>query len=201
MDVSAAPLASKAAATGAQAETVAQPPSPEQLLAIHDALDGAGLRHAFGGAVALGYCTRERREAHDVDVNVFVTPKRAREVLDALPEGILRSAADVASAQAGGQVRLWWQDTPIDIFLNAHPFHQEVERGTRAVPFAGRKIPVVGCTTLAVFKALISRARDWADIEEMVAMGEMDVPGALAWLAQLVGVEDPAIARLRALAL
>ena len=130
---------------------------------------------------------------------MFVAPKRAREVLDALPEGVVRSAAEVASAQAAGQVRLWWQDTPIDIFLNAHSFHQQVERGVRLVPFAGRAIPVVGCTTLAVFKALISRAGDWADIEAMVATGEMDVPGALAWIAQLVGAEDPAIARLHAL--
>jgi hypothetical protein len=68
------------------------------------------------------------------------------------------------------------------------------------VPFSGRTIPVVGCTTLAVFKSLISRTRDWADIEEMVAMGQMNVADALAWIAQLVGAEDPAVARLRALA-
>jgi hypothetical protein len=171
----------------------------ERLLAIHDALGAAGLSHAFGGAVALAYCTHEPREAHDLDVNVFVAPKRAGEVLDALPQDVARSAADLVSAETARQVRLWWQDTPIDIFLNAHPFHREVEREVRIVPFAGRAIPVVGCTTLAVFKALISRTRDWADIEEMVAMGEMNVPDALAWIAQLVGAEDPALARLRAL--
>jgi hypothetical protein len=171
----------------------------ERLLAMHDALSAADLRHAFGGAIALAYCTRESRAARDLDVNVFVKPQRAEEVLAALPDCVARSADELASAQAEGQVRLWWQDTPIDIFLNAHPFHQEVERGVRLVPFAGRVIPVVGCTTLAVFKSLISRARDWADIEEMVAMGEMNVPEALAWIAQIVGAEDPAVARLRAL--
>jgi hypothetical protein len=175
------------------------PPPPERLLAIHDALGAAGLSHAFGGAIALAYCTRKPRNARDLDVNVFVAPKRAGEVLDALPEGIARSAEELASAQTEGQVRLWWQDTPVDIFLNAHPFHQAVELGVRMVPFAGRAIPVVGCTTLAVFKALISRPSDWADIEGMIAMGEMSVPDALAWIAQLVGVEDPALARLRAL--
>jgi hypothetical protein len=132
-------------------------------------------------------------------VNVFVAPKRAGEVLDALPQGVARSAEELASAQTEGQVRLWWQDTPIDIFLNAHPFHQEVERGVRMVPFAGRAIPVVGCTTLAVFKSVISRAKDWADIEEMLALGEMNLADALAWIAQIVGAEDPAVARLRAL--
>lgn len=171
----------------------------ERLLAVHDALSAADLRHAFGGAIALAYCTRKSRAARDLDVNVFVKPQRAGEVLAALPDGVARSADELASAQAEGQVRLWWQDTPIDIFLNAHPFHEEVERGVRLAPFAGRAIPVVGCTTLAVFKSLISRTGDWADIEEMVATGEMNVPDALAWIAQLVGAEDPAVARLRAL--
>jgi hypothetical protein len=170
-----------------------------RLLAIHDALSAAGLRHAFGGAIALAYCTHEPRAAHDLDVNVFIAPKRAGEVLDALPDGVARSAEELASAETEGQVRLWWQETPIDIFLNAHPFHQEVERGVRMAPFAGTLIPVVGCTTLAVFKSLISRGKDWADIEEMLATGEMNVPDALAWIAQIVGAEDPAVARLRAL--
>jgi hypothetical protein len=172
----------------------------ERLLAIDDALGAADLPHAFGGAIALAYCTREPRGTRDLDVNVFVAPERAGEVLDTLPDGLARGAAELASAQQEGQVRLRWGDTPVDIFLNAHPFHREVQRGVRMVPFSGRTIPVVGCTTLAVFKSLISRTRDWADIEEMVAMGQMNVADALAWIAQLVGAEDPAVARLRALA-
>jgi hypothetical protein len=161
----------------------------DRLLAIDDALSGA----------ALAYCTHEPRAAHDVDVNVFVAPRRAREVLEALPDGVATSAEELASAETDGQVRLWWQDTPVDVFLNAHPFHQQVEREVRMVAFAGRRIPVVGCTTLAVFKSLISRTRDWEDIEEMVGMGELNTPEALAWIARIVGEEDPAVARLRAL--
>jgi hypothetical protein len=172
----------------------------ERLLAIHARLDAAELRHAFGGAIALAYCTHEPRGTRDLDVNVFVAPQRAGEVLAALPQGVARGAEELASAEAEGQVRLWWEDTPVDVFLNAHPFHQQVERGVRMVPFAGMSIPVVGCTTLAVFKSLISRTKDWADIEEMLEMGEMNVQDALAWIAQIVGAEDPAVARLRALA-
>jgi hypothetical protein len=172
----------------------------EQLLELHDALSAAGLRHAFGGAIALAYCTQEPRGTRDLDVNVFVAPALAGDVFAALPHGIARSAVQLASARAEGQVRLWWQDTPIDIFFNAHPFHQQVERGVRLVPFSGRAVPVVGCTELAVFKALISRTRDWADIEEMVELGEMSLSDALVWVAQLVGAEDPAVARLQALA-
>jgi hypothetical protein len=170
-----------------------------RLIEIHDALSAAGLPHAFGGAIALAYCTEEPRGTRDLDVNVFVEPELAKDVFAALPDGVTRSSAELATAETDGQIRLWWQDTPIDIFLNVHPFHGEVARSVREVPFAGRLVPVVGCTVLAVFKALLSRTKDWADIEEMVAMGEMNVADALAWVTQIVGAADPAIARMRAL--
>jgi hypothetical protein len=170
-----------------------------RLLEIHDALSAAGLRHAFGGAIALAYCTEEPRGTRDLDVNVFVRPELARDVFAALPDGVARSDEELARAEADGQIRLWWQDTPIDIFLNVHPFHEEVARGVREVPFSGRLVPVVGCTALAVFKALISRTKDWADIEEMVAMGELNVADALAWVTQIAGSDAPAVARMNAL--
>jgi hypothetical protein len=171
-----------------------------RLIAIHDALSAAGLPHAFGGAIALAYCTEEPRGTRDLDLNVFVRPQLAKDVFAALPAEVARSEAELTKAEADGQIRLWWQDTPIDIFLNVHPFHEEVARGVREVPFSGRVVPVVGCTALAVFKALISRTKDWADIEEMVAMGELSLADALAWLTQIVGADAPAVVRMGALA-
>jgi hypothetical protein len=171
-----------------------------RLIDIHDALTAAQLPHAFGGAIALAYCTEAPRGTRDLDVNVFVQPQLAKDVFAALPYGVSRSAADLELAQDEGQVRLWWDDTPIDIFLNVHPFHDEVARGVRQVLFSGRVIPVVGCTALAVFKSLISRTKDWADIEEMVAMGEMSLADTIAWVTQIAGSDSPAVARMRALA-
>ncbi len=171
----------------------------DRLIAIHDALSRARLPHAFGGAIALAYCTEEPRGTRDLDVNVFVHPDLAKDVFAALPDGVTRSAAELARTEADGQIRLWWQDTPVDIFLNVHRFHDEVAKGVREVPFSGRLIPVLGCTALAVFKALLSRTKDWADIEEMVAMGEMSLEDALAWVVEIVGSDDPAAARMRAL--
>jgi hypothetical protein len=171
-----------------------------RLIDMHDALTAAALPHAFGGAIALAYCTERPRGTRDLDVNVFVAPQRAKDVFAALPNGVSRSTADFELARDEGQVQLWWQDTPIDIFLNVHPFHEEVARGVRQVPFSGRVIPVVGCTALAVFKALISRTKDWADIEEMVEMGEMSVSDALGWLTQIAGPDSPAATRMRAFA-
>ncbi len=171
-----------------------------RLIDIHDALTAAQLPHAFGGAIALAYCTEAPRATRDLDVNVFVQPQLAKDVFAALPDGVSRSAADLELAQDEGQLRLWWDDTPIDIFFDVHPFHEEVARGVRQVPFSGRVIPVVGCTALAVFKSLISRAKDWADIEEMVAMGEMSLADTIAWVTQIAGSDSPAVTRMRALA-
>jgi hypothetical protein len=172
----------------------------ERLLAVHDALDGAALPHAFGGAIALAYCTQEPRGTRDLDVNVFVSPERAREALSALPAQVTVSEADIALAMRDGQVRVWWEDTPLDVFLDVHSFHGEVAQDIRSVPFEGRTIPALDCTALAVFKALFDRTKDWADIEEMLAAGALDSARATAWLERILGADCAPAARLKSLA-
>jgi len=173
---------------------------PEKLLAIHDALSAAELPHAFGGAIALAYCTEEPRGTRDIDVNVFAAPGRAAEILAGFPADTAVSAADIEAAERDGQVRVWWDDTPIDLFLDVHPFHAEVAAGVRMVPFSGRSIPVVGCTALAVFKTLLDRTKDWADIEAMADAGAADLAEALVWVERALGPDDQSVRRLTALA-
>jgi hypothetical protein len=170
-----------------------------RLLDVHEALNRARLPHAFGGAIALAYCTQEPRGTRDLDVNVFIDPTRASEVFGALPDAVVVTDASVATAEREGQVRVWWEETPIDIFLDVHRFHSEVADGVRHVVFEDHEIPVVGCTALAVFKALLGRTKDWADIEEMVAVDALNLPHALAWVERLLGSESPATRRLASL--
>jgi hypothetical protein len=172
----------------------------EKLLAVHDALDAAALPHAFGGAIALAYCTEEPRGTRDLDVNVFAQPSRAAEVLHALPAEVSVQEADVRAARREAQVRVWWQDTPLDVFLDVHRFHRRVAEGVRGVPFAGREIPVLGCTALVVFKALFDRTRDWADIEAVAAAGAADLGEACAWVTQVLGADHAISRHLAALA-
>ena len=171
----------------------------ERLLAVHDALSEAKLPHAFGGAIALAYCTEEPRGTRDLDVNVFVEPSRAGEVLAALPDGTTVSGADIEAAEREGQVRVWWEDTPIDLFLDIHRFHTEVATGVRDMPFADRFIPVLGCTALVVFKALFDRTKDWADIEAVVEADTADLSEAHAWVERVLGPNDPIADRLSTL--
>jgi hypothetical protein len=171
----------------------------QRLLAVHDSLTEVALPHAFGGAIALAYCTQEPRGTRDLDVNVFVDPIRSGEVLSALPKAVTVSDADIATAAREGQVRVWWEDTPIDVFLDSHQFHAEVAEDVRSVPFEGRTIPVLDCTALAVFKALFDRTKDWADIEEIATAGALEAPRALAWLERIQGPGSAAAARLKSL--
>ncbi len=166
---------------------------------MHDALEAAGHPHAFGGAIALAYCTGEPRGTRDLDVNVFVEPARAREVLGALPVDVEVNDKDVEAAEGEGQVRVWWEDTPIDVFLDLTDFHAEIAARVVMVPFEGREIAVLQCTDLAVFKALFSRTKDWADIEEMAAAGTLDIPRLQASLERFSGLDAPGIARLQKL--
>jgi hypothetical protein len=167
----------------------------ERLLAVHAALDEAGLPHAFGGAIALAYCTQEPRGTRDLDLNVFVGADRANEVLNAMPSGVAVTKADRAKARREGQVRVMWDDTPIDIFLDTHEFHREAAREAVEVPFESSIIKVLGCEALVVFKAMFNRTRDWADIEAILEAGVLDGPRVLYRLRSLLGASDPAVVR------
>jgi hypothetical protein len=170
----------------------------DRLLAVHHALDAARIPHAIGGAIALAYCTLEPRGTRDLDVNVFTGPERAKDVFAALPEGVQFSGLSLEQAERDGQVRLRWGDMPVDLFLSVLPFHDHVAAHVRLVPFEGHAIPVLGCTGLAVFKAMFDRPRDWVDIEAMVEARAVDLDEVMRWVVELAG-EDARVEKLTAL--
>jgi hypothetical protein len=168
----------------------------DRLLEVHAALEAAGIPHAFGGAIALAYCTEEPRGTRDVDVNVFVSADRAGAVLAALPSGVAVDAKDVAAAERDGQVRVWWEDTPVDVFFDVHDFHDAAAASVRMVPFSGVTIPVLGCDAVAVFKAIFNRTKDWADIEAMLEVDAFDRSAVVGWVVRLFGPADRRTTRL-----
>jgi len=172
---------------------------PERIVAVHRSLRAADLPHAFGGALALAWCTQRARGTIDIDVNVFVPPDRADAVLAALPDGVSDDDAQRRQLSHDGQTRLWWDDTPIDVFLDTTPFHLEVGRRVRWEPFGDHELPFLACRDLAVFKAFFDRTKDWADLEEMVAADSLDVDSVLGVLTRHLGGGDHRVARLRGL--
>jgi hypothetical protein len=168
----------------------------DRLLAVHDALDEAGIPHAIGGAIALGYCTLEPRGTRDLDVNVFVGRDRVKDVFAALPKGVAINGLSLEQAERDGQVRLWWEQTPIDLFFSVLPFHEQVASEVRQVSFEDRSIPVLDCAALAVFKAMFGRPQDWVDIESMVQARSLDLAQASRWLKEMAGPDAAEAARL-----
>ncbi len=172
---------------------------PEKMLVVHEQLRVAGLDHAFGGALALAWCTQQARGTIDLDVNIFVSSERTDDVLTALPSEVVATAADRRVLLKDGQARLWWGTTPVDVFLNTTEFHVQVAARVRWEPFAGVELPFLACEDLAVFKAFFNRTKDWADLEAMHEAGTLDVPTVAGVLATFLGGGDDRIARLLSL--
>lgn len=174
-----------------------KPPSlPEKVIGIHRALTEARVPHAIGGALALAYYA-EPRATIDVDVNVFVPTERWPAVRDALAPLGVTVDVDEEELNRDGQVRLWWDRNAIDLFFSYDPFHDEMRRSSRKVPFADETIPILAPEHLAICKAMFDRPKDWIDIEQiLVATDPLDLPEIEAWLERMVGEDDPRMKKL-----
>lgn len=171
-----------------------------KLLAIHDALDRIGVRHAFGGAIALDYAIAEPRATRDIDINIAAPVEDAERILAALPSGIAARADVIERIRQEGQDRLRWGDVPVDVFFPQHPYHQVVASRTLPQLFRGATIEVLNPTDLTVFKAMFNRDKDWPDIRGMLEAGAVDEAEALRWLRSLLGTDHPSYLRLAELA-
>jgi hypothetical protein len=171
----------------------------DKILAISQSLDTGKLPHAFGGALALAFCTERARGTIDIDVNVFAGQETSPRVLEALPGPVRHTDADLRALGADGQTRLWWDHTPVDVFLDTTEFHLQVAQRRQLHQFGGRPIPFLGCSDLAVFKAFFNRTKDWADLEEMIAIGALNADQVLGVLIRYLGEDDERVERLRAL--
>ena len=174
-------------------------PLTAAIVELYDALVDADIAHAFGGALALAWCTRDPRATNDVDLNVFVGTDELARVLAALPDSIEVTDHDVDVLDRDGQQRLYWEDLPVDVFLNTTSFHEDVARRVVHHPFLGRSMPFLSPEDLAVFKAFFNRPKDWLDLAEMASAGSIDGDAVLGVVVRLLGPDDERVARLRAL--
>lgn len=168
----------------------------EKICLLHVALSAAELPHAFGGALALAWCTERARGTIDIDINLLLPQAEFQRVIDALPDAVKVTREDARILKRDGQVRVWWGKTPLDLFLNNTDFHDEILQRVRWEEFAGQKLPFLSCFDLAVFKAFFNRTKDWADLEAMHKAGTLDVERVQATLIRYLGADDERISHL-----
>lgn len=174
------------------------------VLQVSHHLDGAGVSHAFGGALALGYIA-EPRGTIDVDVNVFSPMTDIDAVLQVFEAIDLRPELARAAwlPLAGIRLRRDADPFPVDVFPSLDERYAEVERRCERHPFGreGIQLPFLSAEDLTVFKLSFGRDKDWVDIRGIAqASRNLDV----AYIEdQLVGLRGtlmlPRLARLRRL--
>lgn len=173
-------------------------------IATHRLLEGAGLPHAFGGALALNLYA-EPRMTQDVDVSVFV-PWEERSTVLPLFDGIgYRPEAPVADAAPIAGVRLVHEDQRevIDVFFALDAVYDRVR--DRAVPVEiglhGEVLPFFTAEDITAFKVSFNRPKDWVDLQSLVRSGTaLDLDYIEDLLLDLRGpTMHPRVARLRAL--
>ena len=168
----------------------------ERILTIHQLLDKADVGHAFGGALALAYCTGEPRATRDIDINIFLPAEQVSVVQKALHSVIEFTDSQLKYLEAEGQTRVFWDETPIDLFFNVSDLHQHMSLKTSQGILNGVEIPVLSAEFLAIFKAMFNRTKDWADLEAMVEEGSFNIDFVVSQLVDLLGAQDARIERL-----
>jgi hypothetical protein len=169
----------------------------ERAVEVHRLLEAAGVPHAIGGALALAYHVGEARATRDIDLNVGADPDDAAALFALLPGDVPWDARDVETVRTTGQVRLWWPHPdgqppiPLDLFFPQSPLHVLVNQRSERVAMLADVVPILCATDLMVFKMLFDRRKDWADIEELLRFGKVDVAAARRWLTDVVGPDDP----------
>jgi hypothetical protein len=173
-------------------------PAPALARLLADALEGAGVPYAVGGALALGVWGFPRA-TNDVDLDVFVPAGDLDPVFDVL-EGagceLDRTAAQRSAAQRGDfKVRL--HAMRIDVFVASIPLYESAARRIRQAPLEGRLAWFLSPEDLAVFKFLFFRTKDILDVERLVAFGgpAFDRQYVRHWLVDLVGQDDDRVQR------
>ncbi len=176
----------------------------DRILAVASTLEEAHIPYAFGGAIAFVYYA-EPRATRDIDVNVFLKEQQAGLVVAALRSLTIQFDAEEVKRRIDheGQVRVLWDDVPLDLFFSNLPFHDSCQERIRRVPFRGREIPILSAEDLAVCKVAYNREKDWLDLREMVAFqgDALDIAYIRWWLAAMLGAESNEAQRFEALCL
>jgi len=161
----------------------------EALLAVHDVLANAGVKHALCGGLAANLYRDEVRATSDVDLAVILSPTRSIELV-----GVLSDAGWTAEPywRKSEQLRLTRAELPrVDCIIATTDYERAaIDRAVQA-NIEGTPINVLSAEDLIIFKLMAGRARDFEAVAAIInTLGDrLDTDYITGWLEQF-GVPD-----------
>ena len=147
----------------------------------------------------MGFCVESPRATSGIDINVFVGAQDIDRLVTALSSLFPFSEQTVNELVDRLQVRVYWDDVPIDLFLNwdgEGQLYESIQQRVAWHQLADVTLPFLGCFDLARFKASFNRRKDWADIEAMLLSGNVDFNHMRTDCVSWFGSDDPRITAL-----
>lgn len=161
-------------------------------------LELLGSDYAFGGAIALGFWI-DPRATVDVDMTLFLDPTKPTSVLQCLVqlgcEFDLDEAVKLVREHGFCHARL--DGRQVDVFLPNTPFYEAARLRRVRRRLIQTEAWVWDAATLAVFKLMFFRPKDFADVVQMLRVQgpQLDRDWVRDQLESICGRRDPRLIR------
>jgi hypothetical protein len=161
-------------------------------------LDSRNQEYALGGAIALGYWGSPRGTL-DVDLTLFQSPDKPVELMQLLQAiGCSFDAVEVtAFLKEHGFCRAKLGEFRVDLFLPTNAFYDVARMRRKCVDLEGQPVMVWDAETLAVFKMMFFREKDFVDVTQILRNqgSGFDRDWVRQQLVSICGQRDPRVAR------
>ena len=160
----------------------------DALLAAHEILAAANIRHALLGGIAANFYRREPRATRDVDFGVLATPADVVTIVEAFRR---KGWSPEVRTNKTEVLRLARKDYPrVDILVAGTSFEESALGRAAKIVVEGAEILVVTPEDLVVYKLIAGRAQDYEAVAAIInTMGELDAAYIEGWLEQF-GMSD-----------
>jgi hypothetical protein len=169
---------------------------------LAERLTAAGCDYAFGGAIALGYCS-EPRGTVDVDVSLYLPVEDVTPTVNVLRQvgGKFEEEQVRRSLAEHGFCRIEFLGRRLDVFLPIAAIYEAARPRRKCVAMGGGEAYIWDAETLCVFKMMFFRRKDLADLDSVLrAQGAaLDRDWVEEQLLSMYGPRDPRIASWREL--
>lgn len=164
----------------------------DKLVSLVATLDTNDIPYALGGALALAnYLPKDSvRTTYDIDLNIFSESQEASKVLSSLALPEMHGGDAVEVAKRDGQVRLLWDDTPVDLFFADIEFCKQAEHNALSMTLHDHVIPILSVTDLVTCKVIFNRDKDWLDVASVREHPNLDWDLVEHWVCVICGSDS-----------